>query len=96
VHQHIDEEKNCLQFFDLREVSENFDEKTRGGCGHSCQETPGLIPNPVVKLAHVVCCTEVRESPGTIPSCNHLSFLQSLFSLLSMKERMLWYEQEYR
>ncbi len=41
----------------------------------ACRETPGLIPNPAVKLTHVVCCTEVRESPGTIPSCYHLSFL---------------------
>ena len=45
---------------------------TCGDCGHSCRETPGLIPNPAVKLTHVVCCTEVRESPGSIPSCNHL------------------------
>ncbi len=42
---------------------------TTGDSGHSCRDTPGLIPNPAVKPAHVVCCTEVRESPGTIPSC---------------------------
>ena len=34
---------------------------------HSSWDTPGLIPNPAVKLAHVACCTEVRESPGTVP-----------------------------
>ena len=43
------------------------------------RDKPGLIPNPEVKPANVSCCTEVRESPGTIPSCYHLSFLQGIF-----------------
>ena len=46
--------------------------QNRGDSGHSFRDTPGLIPNPEVKPEHVVCCTEVRESPGTIPSCYHL------------------------
>ena len=49
-----------------------------GDSGHSSWETPGLIPNPEVKPTHVACCTEVRESPGSMPSCYHLpSFLPS-------------------
>ena len=44
-----------------------------GDSGHSSWETPGLIPNPAVKPTHVACCTEVRESPGTMPSCYHLT-----------------------
>ena len=59
----------------VRPPLQSIQKQPRGGCGHSCQETPGLIPNPAVKLTHVVCCTEVRESPGTIPGCNHRSFL---------------------
>ena len=51
---------------------------TCGDSGHSFRETPGLIPNPAVKPEHVVYCTEVRESSGTIPSCYHLSFLHGI------------------
>ena len=46
-----------------------------GDSGHSSRETPGPIPNPAVKPTHVVCGTEVRESPGTIPRCYHLPFV---------------------
>ncbi len=55
--------------------------KSCGDSGHSSWETPGLIPNPAVKPTHVVYCTEVRESSGTIPSCYHLSFLHGLLFL---------------
>ena len=51
---------------------------TCGDSGHSFRETPGLIPNPAVKPEHVVYCTEVRESSGTIPSCYYLSFLHGI------------------
>jgi hypothetical protein len=51
-----------------------------GDSGHSCRETPGLIPNPAVKPANVSCCTEVRESSGSMVSCYHLpSFTRKLF-----------------
>ena|GEM_PF-4504000 len=64
--------------------------KSCGDSGHSCRETPGLIPNPAVKPTHVVCCTWVRESLGTIPSCYHLSFLHGISSHeILTNERML-------
>jgi hypothetical protein len=57
-----------------------------GDSGHSSWDTPGLIPNPEVKPAHVVCCTEVRESSGTIPSCYHLpSFHEICFTKIFTK-----------
>ena len=87
--------RTAKQFFDQVDqmcppsVTKHLKQTTCGDCGHSCRETPGLIPNPAVKLTHVVCCTEVRESPGTIPSCNHLpSYTVSLLTVFSL-ERML-------
>jgi len=35
--------------------------------GHSGKETPGLIPNPEVKLIYVILSTMVREPMGKIP-----------------------------
>ena len=63
--------------------------KTRGGSGHSFRATPGLIPNPAVKPEHVVYCTEVRESSGTIPSCYHLSFLHGILQVFFTQERSI-------
>ena len=39
-------------------------------CGHSSRVTPGLIPNPEVKPAHVGCGTQIREFSGNIQRCN--------------------------
>ena len=36
--------------------------------GHSGGDTPGPIPNPEVKPAHVPCGTAVREPAGSLPS----------------------------
>ena len=41
-------------------------------CGHSSRVTPGLIPNPEVKPAHVGCGTQIREFSGNIQRCNCL------------------------
>ena len=60
---------------------------TRGDSGHSFRDTPGLIPNPEVKPEHVACCTEVRESPGTMLSCYLLSFLLRLSILTDFYRR---------
>ena len=49
-----------------------------GDSGHSSWDTSGLILNPEVKPAHVVCCTEVRESSGIIPSCYNLLSFQGM------------------
>lgn len=44
--------------------------------GRTTEKVPGavpiFIPEPAVKLTHVVCCTKVRGSPGSIPRCNNL------------------------
>ena len=69
--------------------------KTCGDSGHSSWETPGLIPNPEVKPTHVACCTEVRESSGSMPSCYHLSFYRHLFYEIFHKERMLFCSKQY-